>query len=339
MDYDQIAARVLRALRGERSQIAFSRRLGYSSNVAHTWETGKRMPTAATVWRAARRVGADPDAGLQRFFLVTPPSLLDLDPATPEGMAALLRELRRDLPVAQVAERIGRSRFQVARWMAGRAEPRLPDLLRLIDGCTGRLLDFIAVWVDPRAVEGLSAPWERLEAARTLFWRHPRAQLVLLALDLEAYRVLPAHDDRWLADRLGLELYQVVDDLERLSRTGQIAWDGARWAVGDVHTVDTRRYPEAGRALKRWWADVARDRVDAADASTSYNVFSISEEDRQQVVELYRSAFASLRAIVAASSPGERLVLVMSHVVALDAPSTDSHQGSQDRPMTSAVLP
>jgi len=63
--YEVMAAELLRALRGRRSQVAFSRRLGYRSNVAHTWETGKRWPTAAVTLRAARRVGVDLDAGLR----------------------------------------------------------------------------------------------------------------------------------------------------------------------------------------------------------------------------------------------------------------------------------
>lgn len=337
MTPELIAPALLRALRGRRSQVAFSRWLGYSSNVAHTWEAGKRMPTAAVTWRAARRVGLDPDAGLQRFFRVLPAELGDADLATPDGMAALLRALRGDLPIAELASRIGKSRFQVARWASGAAEPRLPDLLRYVDGCTSRLLDFVAVFVDPTSVDGLAAPWQRLESARTLFWRHPRAQLVLLALDLADYHALPSHDDHWLAQRLDLPLYEVVDDLERLARTGQIAHDGTRWRLADVQTVDTRRHPQAGQALKRWWADAARDRLGAPTTSSAYNVFSVSEADLARIVDLYRATFASLRAIVAASRPGERLVLVQSNVVPLDTPAidpgidnvTDSHRTSR----------
>ena len=318
MHHDIIAREVLRALRGPRSQIAMSRRLGYRSNVAHTWETGKRMPTAAVVFAAVRRLGGDLEGRFRRFTKVEPAFLHEIDLATPEGVAAMLRDLRRDTPVTDIAARIGRSRFQVSRWLSGTAEPRLPDLLRMVEGTTSRLLDFVAVLVDPTELPSTSEAWRTLESARSLFWHRPHAQLVLLALDLAAYRALPAHDDLWLARRLGLELFEVTGDLERLAATGQIAWDGHHWAIADVQTVDTRRHPEAGTALKRWWTEVARDRMEAPGASMSYNVFTVSEADLERIVELHRSTFAQLRAIVAASQPGERLVLVQHHVLPLD---------------------
>jgi transcriptional regulator with XRE-family HTH domain len=338
-DTESIAQDILRHLRGQRSQVAFSRRLGYRSNVAHTWETGKRMPTGSVVFSGMQRLGVDVPARILRFTRVEPAFLSEVDVHRPEGVAAFLRELRRDTPIQQVAQRTGLSRYQVSRFLTGAAEPRLPDLLRLIDGLTARLLDAVALFADPGELPSTAAAWGRLEAARSLFWRHPRAQLVLLSLDLADYRALPEHDDRWLARRLDLELYEVAADLERLSHTGQIAWSGTHWALADVQTVDTRRYPEAGLALKRWWTQQARDGMDHPDASMSYNVFTVSEVDLQRIIDLHRATFAQLRTIVAASEPGERLVLVQHHVLPLDRPSppsTNSHTEAPDRPMVSA---
>jgi len=319
-DTESIARDILRHLRGARSQVAFSRRLGYRSNVAHTWETGKRMPTGSVVFGGMQRLGIDVPARIRRFTRVEPAFLSHVDVHGPEGVAALLRELRRDTPIQQVAHRTGLSRYQISRFLHGGAEPRLPDLLRLIEGLTARLLDAVALFADPGELPSTAEAWGRLEAARNLFWRHPRAQLVLLALDLADYRDLPAHDDRWLARRLDLELYEVTSDLEKLAHTGQIAWGGTHWELADVQTVDTRRTPEAGLALKRWWTEQAKDGMDRPDASMSYNVFTISEVDLQRIIELHRGTFAQLRTIVAASEPGERLVLVQHHVLPLDRP-------------------
>jgi DNA-binding transcriptional regulator YiaG len=62
MDLNVLASELIRALRGPRSQTAFSRRLGYRSNVVYTWEAGIRAPTASETLRAAARVGVEPDA-------------------------------------------------------------------------------------------------------------------------------------------------------------------------------------------------------------------------------------------------------------------------------------
>jgi len=318
MDFERLGSELLRALRGRRSQVAFSRRLGYRSNVAATWEGRRRWPTAATVFRAGERVGVDIDAGLRGFYRVDVAFLDALDLTSAEGVAALLQDLRRDLPFSEIAVRTGASRFQVSRWFRGESEPRLPDLLRLIAATTQRLLDFVAVFVDPGALPCTAEAWERLEASRTLFWRMPHAQLVLLALELEPYRALPEHDDAWLANHLGLEVYEVVGALDRLRATYQIREDGRHFTPDQVQTVDTRRHPDAGPALKRWWAQRALDRLDAPGASWSYNAFTVSNADHQRIVELYRATYRQMRAIVATSEPGERLVLVQQVILPLD---------------------
>jgi hypothetical protein len=57
VDFDRIARELMVALRGRRSQVAWSRRLGYRSNVAYAWESGRRSPTGAEMLRAAGRGG------------------------------------------------------------------------------------------------------------------------------------------------------------------------------------------------------------------------------------------------------------------------------------------
>ncbi len=326
MQIERLAAELLRALRGPRSQVQFSRWLGYQSNVAHTWEVGKRWPTASVTLRAARRVDVDVDGGLRRFYKVQPPFLDEIDPTSPEGVAAFLRDLKRDLPVVALARRCSASRFQVARWLSGESQPRLPDLLRLVEAMSQRLLDFVAVLVDPTRLPSARAPWERLEAARSLFWRMPHAQLVILALELADYRALPSHSDAWLADRLGLELWEVSGAIDRLEQTGQIRRVGARLEVAEIRTVDTRRHPEASTSLKRWWAQVALDRLEAEGTSWSYNVCAVSHADRETIVELYRATYRRVRAIVAGSSPAECLLLIQPVLAPLDLPSRGDRQ-------------
>lgn len=318
MDHERLASELLRAVRGPRSQVAFSRRLGYRSNVAATWEAGRRWPTAAVALQAAQRVGIDVGAGLRRFYKVDTPVLRLHDVTSPEGVAAMLTDWKRDRAVTEIAQACGASRYQVSRWLSGASQPRLPEFLALVEGMTQRLLDFVAAVVDPAGLPSVARDWERLESARTLFWRMPAAQLVLLGLDLQPYQALPEHDDRWLAGRLGLDLFDVVTALDRLSHTGQIERDGAHWRPARVHTVDTRRHPEAGPALKRWWAGQALRRLDVPDASWSYNAFTVSADDLPAVVDLYRSTYRAMRALVAASEPAERVVLVQQVVVPLD---------------------
>ena len=67
MNYVQVARELMRSLRGARSQVALSRRLGYRTNAAYSWEAGRDFPTAARFFEVAARVGTDVGAALDRL--------------------------------------------------------------------------------------------------------------------------------------------------------------------------------------------------------------------------------------------------------------------------------
>src|SRR5829696_1870323 len=119
MDYAAIAAEFLRVLRGKRSQGALCRRLKFRSNVVHQWERGRSFPTAARALWVASRLGVNVREAFREFYRV--------EPASREGVAAFLRDLRGSTKVVDLARYSGRSRFVIARWLSGDTEPRLHD--------------------------------------------------------------------------------------------------------------------------------------------------------------------------------------------------------------------
>jgi transcriptional regulator with XRE-family HTH domain len=318
VEYDRLAEEILVALRGHRSQVAWSRRLGYRSNVAYAWESGRRSPTAAETLRAASRAGVDLRAGLTRFYGEAPAWLDELDPTSPEAVVRLLHDLRGSASIADLTRRTGLSRYAVSRWLSGDTQPRLADFLRLVEAASVRLVDFVAVLVDPARIPSLADLWRRVEARRRGAHELPWTQAVVRALELAGYRSLPAHDTAWIAGRLGIPETEVDRCLEFLRETGQIAWDGARWRQ-EALSVDTRREPEVGRRLKAHWSRVAADRVAQGDRGQfSYNVFSVSRADFERIRELHLAYFHALRAIVAESEPAERVVVANVQLFALD---------------------
>jgi transcriptional regulator with XRE-family HTH domain len=178
MDFERLAAELLRALRGKRSQQAMCRRLGARSNVVHQWERGHSFPTASRALEVAARVGVDVGQAFRDFYRTSPRWLATLDPASPAGVAAFLDDLRGSTSVVELSRYSGKSRFAVARFLSGDAEPRLPDFLRLIEASSLRLLDFIEQLVDPRLLPSAREAWERLSAARRLAYDEPWSQAV-----------------------------------------------------------------------------------------------------------------------------------------------------------------
>jgi hypothetical protein len=178
---ESIAADLIRALRGRRSRAAFSKRLGYRSNVVYRWETGLAWPPADELLEALARRNPQLN-GLFVRFLGRSPSWLD--PTAPLGatsVAAFLRELRGKTPIAALSARSGYSRFSIGRWLHGRARPRLPELLCLVEAASRRALDLLALLTDPAHMPTVAPRWRQLCVARETAYEAPWSHAVLRA--------------------------------------------------------------------------------------------------------------------------------------------------------------
>ena len=311
IDYSRLAAELIRALRGKRSQVALSRRLGYKTNILYIWEAQKGAPTGAGFLELAQSVGVDVRHALEQFYRAPPPWFEQHAPTSVLGVAALLLDLRGTSTLVDTARKLRVSRFALARWLKGDAEPRLPDFLQLIEVASLRLLDFVALLADPAGVPCLAARWEELQMARRAAYQRPWSHAILHALGLAQYQALSAHEPGWLARTLGLSLEEEIASLELLASTGQIELFAGKWRVHHTLTVDTRKDPEAARHLKAWWAQVGSERFLAgASGVFSYNLFGVSNADLKRIEALQRAYFRELRNIVALSEPVENIAVV-----------------------------
>lgn len=332
MDVERIASDLLRALRGHRSQVQWSRRMGYRSNVAYTWESGRRWPTAAETLRAAGRAGLDVPAAITSFYGKAPAWMDDVEPASPEGVACLLEDLRGHRTVTDLATRVGTSRSAMSRWLSGTTQPRLPDFLATVEAASVRLVDFVTALVPAEEVPSILPLYARMEARRKSAFEAPWTQAFTHALELDDYRALPAHAPGWLAARLGVHPEEEDRCLDFLERSGEIRWTGTHW-VHEPLAVDTRRSPEIGRHLKAHWTEVARERIQAgAPGQFSYNVFTVSAADFERIRALHLDYYRALRTIVAESEPGEHVAVANVQLFQLDADLGESGGNAREVP-------
>ncbi|HYQ15585.1 MAG TPA: helix-turn-helix domain-containing protein, partial [Polyangiaceae bacterium] len=105
MDLEQLGKELVLALRGQRSQVGLSRRLGYSSNVLYTWESGRRAPSASAFFALAARCGVSLEQGLREFLLERRLSSVP-DVRQPGGVAQLVRALLADWPIVELASSV-----------------------------------------------------------------------------------------------------------------------------------------------------------------------------------------------------------------------------------------
>jgi DNA-binding phage protein len=325
MDFRRLAADWLRFIRGKRSQRGFSKRLGYRSNIAYRWESELCFPTAAETFALARRQSAV-DAALDAFF-GSVSRLGEIDLSKRRDVARLLSELRGKTPLVELAKRSGYSRFSIARWLSGAAEPRLPEFLAVIDAATFRVLDFLSVFLDPAKLPSAAEEWRVLQAARKSAYDVPWSHAVLRALELTDYAKLGKHRPGWIAARLGISHDEEERCLSTLAAARQIRMHEQRWVIDRTQTVDTRADPVRSRKLKGEWMRLALSRLESGATGTfSYNLMAVSRGDLARLRELHVAYFRNMQALVTDSAPSECVVLFNTQLFALDAHAYESKE-------------
>jgi transcriptional regulator with XRE-family HTH domain len=314
---ERAAQELLRAIRGEISQVALSRRLGYRSNVVASWEGGHRFPGLDETLRAAELRHIDVKGVTVSFH----PRTAELfDASAPH---AWLDALRGKATHRDVAVRSGFSEHQVGRWMRGETRPRLPEFLVLLEALTGRLTDWVAALVPIEAVPSLAPAHAARTRVRRLVFEEPWTAGVLPLVGL----LQPLHDPaRPIARKLGIEVETVQRVLLALAEAGVVSIGPKGAQVVAPLTVDTQPSDEDVRALRRHWVSVSHGRLLEPRPSDRfhYNVFNVSREDLARIHELQATTFRELRAIVAASPRAEITMLYVAHLCSLSEEPTDS---------------
>lgn len=333
MDLPLASRQLLRALRGRRSQAACNRRLGYSSNVTHAWETGTRQASMTDLFRLAQLSQVDVVAAARTLIRKAD---LDLRSSLPGGVdgAAWLRELTVGWSVAELARQLDCNRNTVARWLRGDTEPRVSQLLQLLQLTTQRVLDFVASLVEPTQVPALSPDYQDLQRQRDLAYQMPWAHAVLRVLELQAYQQLSAHEPGFIAQWLGIDLEQEQEALQALKEAGQIRWVRGRWHPSRILSVDTSADPRANLRLKQHWADVGCQRLSETalrqGALFSHNVFAVSDEGYWHIHRAHLEYYDRLRSLVAEFAEPTRVVLANVQLIPLDiGPRLDAEHRSE----------
>jgi transcriptional regulator with XRE-family HTH domain len=318
LDFPVIASEWVREIRGKRSQAAFSRRLGYQSSVVHRWESGAAWPTAARFLQACAACGKDIPGAFEAFFLRRPSWLATHSATSREGVAAFLRQLKGKVKVVTLASSSGHSRYSVARWLAGEAEPKLPEFLSLIEATSRRALDFIATLSDPEHLPSARDEWHRRERLRQAAYAETWSHAVLRALELND----PPRGDAlfaWLEDVLGIDRARIERALDVLERTGQVQRRHDDWVILPARAVTTGSHPATFGILTRAWTEVALERIPRSPSHSGYSIFAVSRKDLRRIRDLQVEYLREMQNIIAASTPNECVGLFCLHLLDLHA--------------------
>ncbi|MET0794761.1 MAG: DUF4423 domain-containing protein [Polyangiaceae bacterium] len=162
----------------------------------------------------------------------------------------------------------------------------------------------------------MSADWQRLKTAREAAYEVPWSHAVLRALELDCPAA--ARTSSWIAQRLGIDVTQVMSGLAVLQRTGQVRKVGRAWRADHVLSVDTSGDPERARQLKVAWAEVALERLRTGHRGNfGYSLFAVSRRDLRRLRDLHLEYVRAMQSLIAQSAPGECVGLYSAQLLDL----------------------
>ena len=208
INYEHLTQELFRILRGRSSQGAFSRRLGFQTNVAYRWESGLRTPNANDLLTVLDIRLSAPREIIWRFGS---PFNQD-DPATSDwcwGRWLLL--IKGQCSVKALSNTTGLSPQAIRRILRGDVTPKVDRLLQLIQVLTNRLVDFLQLFVEPQTLPSLASLVEIQTAQRALSTQFLNTELIIASLETDAYQALDTHSNEWIADHLQLAPDDVAD--------------------------------------------------------------------------------------------------------------------------------
>src|SRR6476620_11554263 len=301
-DVELLSRDLMRALRGARSQPAFSRGLGFRSNAAYLWEHGRRYPEVSAFLKAGLARDTRLGPALARFFEQPLDTFEGRRALSLRNVTRLVVQLLGTGSKRDVAAQLGVDRTTLGRWCAGKTEPRLPQFLGLVQLSTQRLIEFISLFVDLSVLPSTREVYTYFLRQRRLAYELPRSHIVLRALELDAYQAQPRHDPALLAREVGASEAEVERCLAELEAAGQVVRADGHYRAAQILTIDTREDPEQNARLKAFWAREALERFETRrsppETLFSFNLFAISEESFQQIRKLHLAYYDQARAII-----------------------------------------
>ena len=136
--------------------------------------------------------------------------------------ASWLNSLRGDRTVEDIASGLDISGSILRRMFRGDADPDLGRLLMVVQGLTGRIVDFVELIVDPGELKSIRSAWRTVVAQRKTAEEQFNAQSVIAALEVDGHSSLERHSDQWIAQTLGLDIREVEETIASSGTGGAI---------------------------------------------------------------------------------------------------------------------
>lgn len=294
MNANQISKELVKTIRGRKSQIQLSQKLGFGGNQVYRWESGLRKISWLDFVALAKTCKCPLADSLDRLFKYN---------GKLSDTTRLTQFLVGDAKIVKVSQETMISRFAISKWLKGVSSPSLEEIILLIHHCQHALFEFLDDLVGMENVPSLRDEYAKRKAEKNLYYNNPVIDAVLCCLELKTYKKLKAHRDGFIATALGISIEE-----ERLALSGLLAVDAIVTEAGKYklssNRPDLRGDFEGERQIRRYWYEravrvinEAHSRADVVGLGCA--VFPVSGTMMEKVRQEYSDFYFRLRSLLA----------------------------------------
>lgn len=193
LDYSILKKELLIAIRGDLSQKQMSEKLGFKFNQYHKWESDLKWLRWDEFIDILKAANISYKKAFQTVFAYRD---------DPRNVQQLFEALCADLTLKEIGLLVGHHEPIVRRWITKNISPSLETIFKLINERTNNLYEFIHQLTDIENVPTLKLKYQETLAQKKVEAQFPFASAIEAALQLEDYKKLNKHSDKWISDRI-----------------------------------------------------------------------------------------------------------------------------------------
>lgn len=305
LDFNVLAQQLVRSIRADKSQEWVNQRLEASSNIVHRWEKGH----AKASWEDFLKFCEIFKVDMKYVFV----SYLRFQGEVYEA-CELLSFLFSNKSLSDISQSCAVTVSKLRRLKSGETSLTLNDFLQIIFG----LDDMESMALVYELARNNSIPLldernkKRVEITKHYF-DNPNIGLVLICLDLNAYKKLSFHQDSFIAKASGLSLKEVHDILALCEENELIEMINGRYQSGTIRVSD-RGTREQMIESRKFWLKKAIANMDHKTELDAYGsmVFTTSQKARKDIIGLYLRFFEDFKKIVMEDTDDDLVPLVLN---------------------------
>ncbi|POB14479.1 DUF4423 domain-containing protein [Halobacteriovorax sp. DA5] len=304
-DFDELSQQLIRSIRGDKSQEWVNQKLGASSNIVHRWEKGH----SKTSWEDFLSLCDIFKIDLKNILL----SYLRYQDTLQEP-SKLLDFIFSNKSLNDISSSCGITTSKLRRLKSGETGLCLNDFLQIVFGLDE--MESMALVFELTSQKSIplldNYNKMRLEITKHYF-DNPNIGIVLICLDLPAYKKLSFHQDSFLAKATGLSIKEVNDILVICENNKLIEKVDGIYRAGKIKISD-RGSRQQMNDIRKFWLEKAIANIKDKSEKDAYGsmVFNASQSARQQIIALYLRFFEDFKKIVSEDTDEDVVTLVLN---------------------------